>query len=174
MTTFKIKSHLEINEKFQGVNITEFYYSNPYNLSNDEIINNFLHSDHIENDCVRDVVKNSSHKHEYLKGAFVLPEINVNDFKKCSKEEIMKFLSDILAEPDWREDIDDFKRIHDRFVRFLNDLNTNNYYSISKSWFDELNSIKLTPESWVYVYYFLILWIDNKIKILGFSEFDSD
>lgn len=174
MTDFKIKKHFEINEQYQGANITEFYYSNPFDSGNDDILNDFLHSNVIENDCIRDIVKNSPHKEEYLKGAFTISEIDANDFKKSSREEVKKFLSDILLEPDWHEDIDDFKKILNRFMTYLDNLKTENYYTISKTWFDESNSKKITPESWVYIYYFIILWIDNESKILGFAEFDSD
>jgi hypothetical protein len=174
MTDFKLNRHFEINEHYQGANITEFHYSNPKDVSNDYILNDFLKSGHIEKDCIRDYVKNSPNRDGFLKGAFILSEINSDDFKKYSRNEVVKFLNDILLEPDWHEDLEDFKRIHDRFIHFLNDLNADIYFTISKEWFDDLSSKKLTPESWVYVYYFLIIWIDNNSKTLGFSEFDSD
>jgi hypothetical protein len=174
MTDFKIKSHLEINEQYQGANITEFYYSSSEHTSDDDIINDFLHSNHIENDCIRDYVRNSPNRNGFLKGAFTLVEISVKDFKKSSKDGVKKFLDDMLLEPDWHEDLEDFKKIHERFITFLNNLNSDNYYLISKSWFEDHVSKKLRQESWVYVYYILILWIDNKTRILGYSEFDSD
>jgi hypothetical protein len=174
MIDYKIKQHIELDEQFQGVNITEFFYSDTSNLSNGEIITDFIHSKHIENDCIRNSVKNSPHKDEYLKGAFELSELNSGDFKKSSKEEIESFLSDVLAEPDWHEDIEDFKKILNKFIDFLRDLKTNEYYLINKVWFEDLYSNKTRPESWVYNYYFLILWIDNNSKIIGYSEWDSD
>ena len=174
MLDYNIKRHIEIDEQYQGVNITEFFYSDTSNYSNQDIINNFLHSNHIENDCIRNYIKINTKKDQFLKGAFELTELFENDFTKSSKVEVEQFLFGVLSEPDWHEDIEDFRKILTRFINFLNELDANDFYIISKDWFEDSKSKKIRPESWVYTYYFIILWIDDKTKTIGYSEWEYD
>jgi len=38
MIVYKIKRHIELDEQYQGVNITAFFYSDAVNLSNEKLL----------------------------------------------------------------------------------------------------------------------------------------
>ena len=57
MTTFHIKKHLEFDEGFQGCNLTEFIVSIEGVLSDDCLVDTFIHSAHFTYESLRDAIK---------------------------------------------------------------------------------------------------------------------
>lgn len=101
MTTFEIKKHIEVDEGYQGFNLTEFLFTSNNNNSTDQIVDTFIRSTHFSLDSLRDVIKNDTEKKGYLRQAFVIDEIDISDFRKLDKAGTKKFLIDFLNEPDW-------------------------------------------------------------------------
>lgn len=174
MTTFEIKKHIEIAEGYQGFNLTEFFFTTDINDTTDQIVETFIRSTHFTFDSLRDVVKNDTENKGYLRQAFVIDEINIEDFKKFDKSETKKFLIDFLNEPDWGEDRNEFAKLLDKYLEIHNQLPDANFYVINKDWFDKDSKKVLEPENWIYTFYFIIIYIENNLQTLIVTEWTYD
>lgn len=173
MTTFKTNRLIEINEGYQGINLTEFAIWVEEQISNDQIIKTFICSKNYSFDSLRDCVKAEPVK-GYLRLAFDVDKIKITDFKKTDKQGVSKFLIDFLNEPDWGDDRNEFAKLLDRYFEIHNEFGDNEFYILSKDWFDKEDERVIEPESWVYTYYFLIISIDRKLNLLTFTEWTYD
>lgn len=171
--TIETKRHIEINEGYQGFNLTEFAVEVEELSSNDQIVDIFIHSKQFSFDCLRDCVKAEPEK-GYLRQAFAIDKIKINDFEKTDKQGVLKFLCDFINEPDWGDDRNAFAKLLDRYFEIQNDFGDNYFYILSKDWFDKNDERVLEPESWVYIYYFLIISIDRKANSLTLIEWTYD
>ncbi len=174
MLTCKVKRHIEVNENFQGFNLTEFQYSDTGDLPSNEIAEQFIRSQYFKFDCLPEVVKNNSENKNYLRQAFDINEISIDDFKKFDKSGTHKFLNDFLNDPDWADDKKDFASLLDKYLLFLGQLPDADFFIISKEWFEKDDSKVLEPERWVYNYYFLVLYIDKNSRTLSLTEWAYD
>jgi len=171
MTTFELIRHLEIDEAFQGINLTEFHYSNENPLPNYQLLDSFIHSKHFTSDSLRDVVTNDTGNRSFLRQAFENLAINFNDFKELTKEEVIKLLTDFSLENDWGDtDLGDFMILKDNFIDLTKDVEAETFYLINKDWFDKTDNRVRQPEGEIFIYYFLILWIDKQKKTLTITE----
>jgi hypothetical protein len=101
--------HLEIDEAFQGINLTEFHFLNDTPLPDRQLVDSFIHSKHFTSDCIRDIIKNNTENQPFLRQAFENSIITSNDFKKLTKSEIITFFDDFGNQEDWGDtDIYDF------------------------------------------------------------------
>jgi hypothetical protein len=173
MTTFKKIQHIEIKEKYQGINLTEFSYKVDKNIDSVEIINKFIQTKSFVYDSLRDCIKNKTDK-GYLGCAFNFDKIKIEDFKKFDKAQTSKFLNDYLNEPDWGEDKNDFAKLLEKYLEKQKTLNDIEYFIISKSWFNNDDDRLIEPESWAYIYYFLIISIDKNSNSLILAEWTYD
>ena len=57
MPTFKLNFQKEIDEDYQGINISEFKYSNPEYLSEESLIDLFVHSESFTKESRREIIK---------------------------------------------------------------------------------------------------------------------
>jgi len=171
MIIFETKRHIEIDETFQGINLTEFHFKAEPNIDNDQIVNTFIGSSAFTYDSLLDSVKRQKEPCWYR--AFNFDKIRITDFKKYSNEETTKFLIDLLNEPDWADDRIEFSNLLDKYFEIHAQLTSNDFYVISKDWFD-VNDERLIELSWVYAYYFLIISIDRKSNLLTFTEWIYD
>ncbi len=174
MTTFETKRHIEINESYQGINLTEFSILTDNSTNNDQIIQTFIRSTNFSVDSLRDVIKYNSENKPYLRRAFDIDRINISDFKKKSKEETSTFLYDFINQSDWGNDRNDFAKLLDKYFEIHNRLGGNNFYIISKDWFDKDDERVIKPESLIYSYYFLIISIDRSSNLLTLTEWTYD
>lgn len=175
MPIFKLNSQKEIDKDYQGINISEFTYINSENSSEQELIDSFIHSSSFTEESRREQIKNHIGDIPFLRQAFEIDLVKKDDFKQTDKNGLIKFLNDYADEVDWGEtDGDDFVKLKDKFVEFVNTLKSNNFHIISKDWFDEKDIRLRQEESWIYIYYFLIIWIDEANKILTASEWTYD
>ncbi|RYX81523.1 hypothetical protein EON73_04770 [bacterium] len=174
MTTFEIKQHIEINESYQGINLTEFSILTDNSTSNDQIVETFIHSNLFSIDSLRDVIKYNSENKPYLRRAFNIDRINISDFKKKSKLETSTFLYNFLNEPDWGDDRNDFAKLLDKYLKIHTTLGGNNFYIISKEWFDKGDERVIEPVWLIYSYYFLIISIDRSSNLLTLTEWAYD
>lgn len=173
MTTFKTKRHIEINEGYQGINLTEFAIGVDELISSDRIIDTFIRSKQFSFDSLRDCVK-AEPDMGYLRQAFDVDKIKITDFKKTDKQGISKFLIDFLNEPDWGDDRNEFAKLLDRYFEIHNEFAGNEFYFLSKDWFDKEDERVIEPESWVYTYYFLIISVDRKSNLMTLTEWIYD
>jgi len=156
MTTIDIKKHIEINEGYQGINMTEFAIGVDDQISNDQIVDTFIRSKQFSFDSLRDCVKAEPDK-GYLRQAFNIDKIKITDFKKTDKQGVSKFLFDFINESDWGDDRNGFAKLLYRYLEIHNDFGDNDFYILSKDWFDKEDERVIEPESWVYTYYFFII-----------------
>jgi hypothetical protein len=173
MTIFETKRHIEINADFQGINLTEFSFNIDSNIDNDQIINTFIKSRAFTYDSLRDCVKKEPDK-GYLGRTFNFDKVKITDFKKYSKNETTKFLIDFLNEPDWGEDRIEFSNLLDKYFEIHKKLISNDFYIISKNWFDINDERLIEPESWCYTYYFLIISVNRNSNLLTLTEWTYD
>ena len=173
MTTIDTKRQIEINEGCQGINLTEFVIAFDELISNDQIVDIFIRSKLFSFDSFHDSVKAEPNK-GYLRRAFNIEKIKITDFKKTDKQGVSKFLFDFKNEPDWGEDRNEFAKLLDRYFKIHNEFGDNEFYILSKEWFDKEDERVIEPESWAYIYYFLIISVDRKSNLLTLTEWTYD
>lgn len=78
--------------------MTEFAIEVEELSSNDQIVEIFIRSKQFSFDCLRDCVKAEPEK-GYLRQAFAIDKIKINDFEKTDKQGVLKFLCDFINEP---------------------------------------------------------------------------
>ena len=174
MITFEVKRHIEINENYQGFSLTEFSFELNEKVTNDSVVDAFIHSKHFTSESLRDVVKHNPESKPYLRQAFDVEQIKIDDFKKLDKVATTKFLVDFLNEPDWGEDRSEFAKLLDKYLEIQTPLSDEDYYVISIDWFDKGDKRVLEPEDWIYSYYFLIIHTDRKSNTLILTEWSYD
>ncbi len=174
MTTFERKRHIEIDENYQGINLTEFSIIADGNTDNDQIIESFIRSASFTVDSLREVIKNNTENKPYLRQAFDTDRIHITDFKIKSKEETTKFLIDFINQPDWGDNRNEFAKLLDKYFEIHQQFGDNDFYIISKDWFDKGDEKVIEPESWVYAYYFLIISVDRSSYLLTLTEWSYD
>lgn len=94
--------------------------------------------------------------------------------KKKDQKGISEFLIDFLNEPDWQDDRDDFAKLLERYFEYYKEFENNEFYILSKDWFEKNDERLIEPESWCYTYYFLIISVDRSSKILTLTEWTYD
>ncbi|HXH69201.1 MAG TPA: hypothetical protein VNI60_02520 [Pyrinomonadaceae bacterium] len=172
---FKLNSQKEIDENYQGINISEFTYSNDENLSKDDLIDYFIHSNSFAEESRREIIKNHTGDIPFLRQAFEIDFVKISDFKIVNKNGVVQFLNVYSEEVDWGDtDGIDFIKLKDRFIEFLKIIQSDKFYLISKEWFDENDKRLRHEENWIYSYYFLIIWTDEISKTLTISEWTYD
>ena len=120
------------------------------------------------------MIKNNTENKPYLRQAFDTDRINISDFKKKSKKETAEFLYDFINQPDWGDDRNEFAKLLDKYFEIHNQFRDNDFYIISKDWFDKGDDRVIEPESWVYSYYFLIISVDRNLNLLTLTEWTYD
>jgi hypothetical protein len=174
MTTFETKRHIEIDENYQGINLTEFSIIADNDTVNEQILESFIRSTSFTVDSLREVIKNNTENKPYLKRAFDIDRINVTDFKKKSKDETVSFLYDFINQPDWGDDRNEFAKLLDRYFEIHKQFGDNDFYIISKDWFDKGDERVIEQESWAYSFYFLIISVDRSLNLLTLTEWTYD
>ncbi len=174
MTTFETIRHIEINENYQGINLTEFSILTDNYIDNNQIIQTFIRSTNFSFDSLRDVIKYNSENKPYLIRAFDIDRINISDFKKKSKEETSTFLYDFINQSDWGDDRNEFAKLLDKYFEIHDRLGDNDFYIISKDWFDKGDERVFELESLIYSYYFLIISVDRSLNLLTLTEWTYD
>jgi hypothetical protein len=169
MTTIDTKRHIEINEGYQGINLTEFAIGVDELITNDQIVDTFIRSKQFSFDSLRDCVKAEPDK-GYLRQAFNVDRIKITDFNKTDKQGVSKFLFAFVKEPAWGDDRNQFAKLLDRYFEIHNEFVDNEFYILSKDWFGKEDERVIEPESWVYNYYFLIISVDRKANLLTLTE----
>lgn len=173
MTIFETKRHIEINESYQGINLTEFAIGVDDQINNDQIVDTFIRSKQFSFDSLRDCVKAEPDK-GYLRRAFDIDKLKITDFRKTDNDGASKFLLDFLNESDWADDRNQFAKLLDRYFEIHRQNGHCDFYVISKDWFDKDDGKVIKPESWCYTYYFLIISIDRSSNLLTLTEWTYD
>jgi hypothetical protein len=173
MTTFETKQHIEINESYQGFNLTEFTIEVAEQIDNDQIVDTFLRTTHFSYDSLRDCIKKEPEK-GYLRKAFDIEKVRISDFRKTDKKGTTKFLFDFINEPDWGDDRNEFAKLLDRYFEISNEFADNEFYILSKDWFNKDDERLIEPENWCYTYYFLIISVDRDSRTLTLTEWTYD
>jgi hypothetical protein len=173
MTTFETKKHIEINEGYQGINLTEFLIKADDQTTNDQIVDTFIRSASFAYDSLRDCIKKEPQR-GYLRPLFNIDRVKITDFRKVYKEETAKFLLDFIAS-NWGDDKNPFVKLCDRYFETHHELGDNtDFYVLSMDWFDSDDERLIEPEKWAYTYYFLIISLDRNSSLLTLTEWFYD
>ena len=171
--TFSFSDQIEIISGHQGL----FWYSLVIDHLFDDIshlFNEFIRSDNFSVDCRPLIVKNDSRINtRYLDSAFNYDRLSMSDFKFLSKYELLNFFDDYGNDDNWGDDRPDFKVILNKFETLLIEEISEEYLLISKEWFDK-DDVLLSVDSNVYLYYFLIIWIDQNKKMIKIIQWKYD
>lgn len=173
MIIIKINKHIEINESYQNIDLTEFTVNVDGLTTNDQIVETFIHSKKLSFDNLPDCVKNNLNE-RYLRQIFDIDKLKITDFKKTNKQGVLKFLIDFINEPNWGEDRSEFSKLLGIYIEIHNRFEDNEFYILSKDWFDEKDEILAKSESWMYIYYFLIILVEKKLNLLTLVEWTYD
>lgn len=173
MINIETKRHIEINEGYQGINLTVFAIAIDEQIDNDQIVDSFIRSKQFSFHSLRDCVKAEPNK-GYLRRAFDIDKIKITDFRKTDKQGVAQFLFDFLNEPSWGDDRNEFVKLLDRYFEIHNEFGDNDFYILSKDWFAEQDERLIEPEKWLYIYYILIISVDRKSNVLILSEWTYD
>jgi len=173
MTKFQFIRQECKDQNHQGICLTEFSFLRSNDFSEEQMIDSFLHSPHFSFESLRGVVKRNP-ENPFLRQAFEPKEILIGDFKKYTKEQVVNFLAEFANEDDWGNDRDDFLIIKNQFLEILTPTQSESFYVINKDWFVESDFKIREPENSVFLYYFLVLWIDCKNSTLTISEWTHD
>lgn len=175
MPKFELKSQREINEVYQGVTISEFALTVSKGLIERKLIDYFIHSFSFTEESPSERIKNYTGDIGFLGPAFEIDLLEISDFKQAGKIGVSKFLNDYVEENNWGDtDGDDFVNIKTKYIDFLSNVDASSFYIISKEWFEENHKLLREPENWCYMYYFLIIWVDENNMSLTVSEWKYD
>ena len=154
---------IDFTEDFQGFTLTELSNDKEFIGNEDYIIEKFIKSEYFTIDCLPEIVKtDKSNSDFYLRQLFDNDKLTIKDFKEFSIENLFDFLDDFSKHDDWGDDRVHFIKLLESFKSLFKSKSAyNKFYLISKDWFDKENDKLRNPESWIYIYYFLIVWIDK-------------
>jgi len=170
----KLIGQQQIASGFQGLILTEFSL-NDTELADINLIATFLKSDNFTKDCIPEKVKKDSQNQDsYLRQVFNDKKIFISDFKRFKKIDMLNFFNDFFAQTSWAKDKNDFVIIFNKFKIILDSASFENVHLISKDWFNEESEKLRDPESWIYIYYFLIIWTDTAKNNLCVCEWSYD
>lgn len=134
----------------------------------------FVHSDYFKESIRAELVKQAqSETYPFLEGAFNLSNLDATDFRVFTKEGLVHFFHEYAKSDDWGEDRAGFITIMNRFDQLLENETSDNFFLISKEWFNQGDRV-LSRDSEVYIYYFLIVWMDIDKKIVNVCEWNYD
>lgn len=85
MINIETKRHIEINEGYQGINLTEFAIAIDEQIDNDQIVDSFIRSKQFSFHSLRACVKAEPNKGN-LRRAFDIDKIKITDFRKTDKQ----------------------------------------------------------------------------------------
>ncbi len=173
MNEFTLLSQKDVNTHCQGVNVSEFSFSNKDNLSERKLINNFIHSKYFIEESRREVIKNFTGEGSFLRQLFEIDFVKLSDFKTINKKELIEFL-DNFDELNHPFDKNIFNGLKTSFLESLKNTNSGKFYLISRKWFNRSDKRIRQIEYDCYDYYFLIIWTDETNKILTVSEWTFD
>lgn len=165
----------QITEGFQGFILTEFAILHEFSHDDREIIDNFIKTENFSLDCLPEIVKKDRERPDfYLRQLFDNNKISINDFKKFSKIELMNYFESFSKHDDWGDDKIDFETLLGNFKAEIENFKSEKYFLIDKDWFDKESDKIRDPESWIYIYYFLVIWIDRFENKLTVCEWNYD
>ena len=150
-----------------GFNISEFFYSGDFNLSN------ILMSETVSSDMQNRIIAEDS-ENEYLQSLFVLNRLNGDDFIEFrSKENLLQYLVGYTKDDEWTEFNEVFKKSIAEFENYFSTIPFKGAFLINKDWFS-FGSDKVREREFLgYGFYLLILWIDslnNKLYVCEWSD----
>lgn len=166
----QIHDSTEYYINYQGFKLSNLSYDNADDYTTEQIVEYFINSEYFPLACTDETVL----RKQAIGCAFNINEVRPENFRKFNNIEIEKYLSDFINEPDWGEDRLDFAKILDRYFEIHKNLDEGIFYVINMDWFEQDDKLLLDTNHWVYIYYFLIIYIDVKTKTLKFSEWEYE
>lgn len=173
MINFQLQNQQCIDHNYQGICLTNFLVITTEDVSEEQLLEQFIHSTTFSYYSLREVIKQNPEQ-PYLRQAFDPSLLSIHDFTRGSKAQVVKFLLDFENEKWGDDDKDDFIFIKNLFLIILDSVTADCFFIINKDWFAKGDAKVLEPYDWVYVYYFLIIWIEKGNRFLTISEWTYD
>lgn len=171
----KFINQIQIAENNQGYYLTEFQLDSELDNSDDKIIDQFIKSERFTYDCLPEMVKRDMNNPDfYLRQLFDYNKISTIDFQRFDISGLIDFFEKYAKAYDWGDDKEDFLKVFEEFKSKLELNKSVEYFLISKDSFDSDNEKIRNPEGWIYLYYFLIIWIDRQERKLFSCEWNYD
>jgi hypothetical protein len=171
--SLKFWAQTEIIEGNQAIFWYLFLIDNISGTVND-FLNTFIHSANFKENCLPFMVKkNRGENDRFLKHAFNADALDIEDFKILKKDELFNFFDNYSREGSWGDDRADFLIIKKKLNDLIEKETTDHFYLISKEWFDKGSKL-LNDNSDIYLYYFLIIWLDSDKKVVNICELNYD
>ncbi|MGV3588355.1 MAG: hypothetical protein ACO1OF_15230 [Adhaeribacter sp.] len=157
---------------YQGATITIFSYEGQIDVID------FIDSEYFRLDCTRDdiKVKPLQQQDNYLKSAFNLEKLSIEDFKALTLFGLIAFFDKYGTEKWGESDRGDFIVVLNKLKNYLSHLGDSfTFFLISKEWFENQESRRnpenadnklKEPEFWIYGYYFIAIGISKAKKEL--------
>jgi hypothetical protein len=108
-----------------------------------------------------------------LESAFHLSHLAQTNLRTVNKEQLNRFFREYAESNDWGDDRAEFIAIMNEFFDVLETRQENKFFFISKEWFNKGDRI-LSEDSDIYLYYFIIIWINMDDKIVNVCEWSYD
>jgi hypothetical protein len=163
----------KIQSEYQGMFWHTFFAEDSI-VPEESWLMEFVHSDNFRKSIRQEAVKQpASLTYPFLKGGFNLSNLDVTNFKVFNKAGLVDFFNEYAQSDDWGEDRAAFIAIMDEFNRLLEKQRSDKFFLISKEWFSKGDPV-LNQDSEIYLYYFLIIWIDIDKGIVNVCEWDYD
>lgn len=168
-------NQIQISENNQGFYLTEFQLDSKLDNSDDSIIDEFIKSESFTYDCLPEMIKKDKNNPDfYLRQLFDNEKISTIDFQRFGINELIDFFENYAKHNDWVDDQEDFLKVFTIFKTKLSMNKSVGYFLLSKDSFNSDNEKIRNPEGWIYIYYFLIIWVDRLERKLFFCEWNYD
>src|SRR5580692_11163211 len=136
----------------------------------DKFFDDFLSSESFELFCQPFLKKRTRGQNDrFLEGAFSREALQISNFRKLTRENLLNFLSDYAKSENWGNDRKDFTTILEQFEKPLKQESAPFFSLISKEWFKKKDNL-LNADAEIYIYFMLIMWFDAEKKILNVCQ----
>jgi hypothetical protein len=168
-------NQIQISENNQGFYLTEFQLDSEVDNSYYSLIDQFIKSDRFTYDCLPEMIKkNKNNPDFYLRQLFDNEKISSFDFQRLDINGLIDFFDNYANHNDGGEDQEDFLKVYADFKTKLSVNKSVDYFLLSKDSFNSDSEKIRNPEGWIYIYYFLVIWVDRQEKKLLICEWNYD
>lgn len=179
MTNFQILTRSETNSIYSSYSINEYDLDEP--ADKEQVLKDFLKAENFKHEDFHKIIRlNNDPGRNFLGHALNLEQIEVADFKKFTKKELLAFFRETLKPAVPAAALREEERLQAKFISMLATIETDSLYLISRDFFDTslphevyFDTHKLLYDGIIYDPYFLLCWFSEK-HILSVCEYLSD
>jgi hypothetical protein len=179
MINYTVLTRSEISTHYSRISHNEYICEGQG--SDEELLDAFLNPEHFKHEDFHAAARHSKDaKANFLGHALNLEQIHLSDFKKMDKQQLLQFFNKPITESINPQTDREEQRLSEKFISLLKAAETEEFYLISKDFFDlnldaerYFENYKLLYDALIYEPYYLLLWFDT-LKLLHVCEYLSD